>query len=246
MKRCNVRMEVTVVLLGVCLTGIAAAAEGGALRERARQIMAEKRATAKDHIEQTRKRIRERIQEHRDVRQQKVDEGRHKGWTRVIDKRQGFQAKRIEHGIRKGYLTNEELSTLQNQQQAIANLETSALADGTLTKAEFAEIRTALNEASRCIWAEKHDTEGNPMPVYRLGKNVFAQDDLTAKLADENLSPEEAKRILADFRRMMEVKRKLSSEDLSEAERAALQAEYNELLNRYFVVREGESAAAQW
>ncbi|MDI6774797.1 MAG: hypothetical protein QME60_05305 [Verrucomicrobiota bacterium] len=75
------------------------------------------------------------------------------------------------------------------------------------------------------------------MATYRLGKNVFAKDDLTAKLADENLSPDEAKVLMTDFRRMTDLKRTLASDDLSDTDRAALQTEYDNLLNQYFVVR---------
>ena len=39
----------------------------------------------------------------------------------VVDKRQDNQAKRIQHGIDKGYLTPEETKSLQDQQQKIAS-----------------------------------------------------------------------------------------------------------------------------
>lgn len=152
------------------------------------------------------------------------------------DKRQDNQAKRIQHGINKGYLTADEIAKLNAQQTAITDLETSIKSDGKITRAEAKQIQAALNEASRCIWTEKHDTEGNQMSVYRLGENVVAKDDLTSKLSDPNLSATEAKAIMHDFRRMMDLKTKLSG-DLSDAERSKLQAEYDALLNQYFEQR---------
>ena len=119
----------------------------------------------------------------------------------------------------------------------MAGLETEALADGKLTKEEAKGIRAELNEASRCIWAEKHDDDGTQMATLRLGTNVYAKDDLTATLANENLSAEEAKVLMKDFRRLMDLKQQLSTGALSDAERTTLQAEYDTLLNIYFEVR---------
>jgi hypothetical protein len=154
-----------------------------------------------------------------------------------VDKRQDNQTRRIQHGIKKGYLTPSEVSKLESQQKAIADMESSFKSDGKLTRDEVKSLRSALNEASRCIWAEKHDTEGNQMPTYRFGKNVFAKDDLTAKLQDENLSAAEAKALAKEFHHILALKRRLSTDDLSEEQRAKLQAEYDELLNKYFEVR---------
>ena len=153
-----------------------------------------------------------------------------------VDNRQDNQSRRIEHGIKKGYLTAGEISTLQTQQNSIAQLESSFRSDGRLTGKEMQSLRTELNTASRCIWAEKHDTDGNQMATYRLGNNVFAKNDFTAKMGDPNLSATEAKALCKDFRRLTELKRSLSG-DLPEAQRTSLQTEYNQLLNQYFEVR---------
>ena len=184
-----------------------------------------KREEAKARIEEAKAKWEERKAE--------VEARREK----AIDNRQSYQSKRIEHGIKKGYLTSEEIDKLQSQQNAIADLETQFKSDGKLTKEEFRQLQTELNEASRCIWGEKHDTDGNQMPAYRLGKNVFAKDDFARKMADENLSKEEARAMLRDFRRATELKRLLAG-DLEDGDRARLQAEYNDLLNKYFEVRE--------
>lgn len=154
-----------------------------------------------------------------------------------VDQRQERQAKRIQHGISKGYLTTDEIAKLDAQQKQIATMEEQFQGDGKLSKDEARDLRQELDTASHCIWAEKHDTDGNQMPVYRLGKNLYAKDTLTAQLADENLSRTDARALLTDFRRTAELKRTLATADLSDAERAKLQAEYDALLNKYFEVR---------
>lgn len=182
----------------------------------------------REEMKEKREEAKEKNKEKREALQDKAENR--------IDKRQDNQAKRIEHGISKGYLTEDEVKKLTTQQQAIANLETTIKSDSKITGAEWKSIRDALNDASRNIWAEKHDTDGKQMAVYRLGKNVFAKSDLTAKLAADDISAAEAKALMKDFRSLVELKQKLAG-DLSDADRAALQAQYNELLNKYFETR---------
>ncbi len=152
----------------------------------------------------------------------------------VVDQRQANQARRIRHGIQRGFLTAEETARLRSQQETIAQLEKQFTGDGKLSREEFAQLRAALNEASRMIWAEKHDSDGRAMPVYRLGKDVFALDSLTAKLNDSDLSRAEARALLADFRKLLRHQDRLANEDLSEDARAKLQETYDMLLNAYF------------
>ncbi|MBI4977866.1 MAG: hypothetical protein HZC28_10300 [Spirochaetes bacterium] len=155
----------------------------------------------------------------------------------VIDNRQGNQTKRIEHGVQKGYLTPVEIKKLQDQQASIANLEKSLKADGRLSHSDFKKMQDALNEASRNIWGEKHDTDGKQMATFRLGQNVFAKTEFANKMADANLKPAEAKKMLSDFHAIMEIKKRLATEDLPDGLRKKLQDEYNDLLNRYFEMR---------
>jgi ABC-type iron transport system FetAB ATPase subunit len=95
-----------------------------------------------------------------------------------------------------------------------------------------------LNEASTAIWAEKHDRDGKQLNAQAFGKNVYAKDSLLQRVSDPNLSGGEAKRIVADYRKMLVTKKRLREDDLSSAERAKLEGEYNGLLNQYFEVRE--------
>jgi hypothetical protein len=154
-----------------------------------------------------------------------------------IDHRQANQQKRISAGIAKGQLTPDEVTKLQGMETNIDTLESSFKSDGKLSKDEVKQLRSALNDASLQIWAERHDTEGNQKSVSRLGKDVFAQDGLTARLESPDLTKAEARAFLQDFRKMVNLKRRLASDTLSPEQRAKLQGEYDDLLNRYFVVK---------
>jgi len=213
----------------------AAARERRAERiEQRKEALAEKRKEAADR--------RETLAERRKAREtakEKTDGVSHD----YVEKRQSNQARRIDQGIKKGYLTSDEIAKLQAQQKSIEGMQQSFESDGNLSRDERRQLHDALDTASRCIWAEKHDTEGNPMPTYRLGKNVFAKDDFTAKMEDPNLSAADAKALCKDFHRVVTFKKKLATEDLSDDQRAKLQAEYNDLLNKYFEVRDAAPAS---
>ena len=192
-------------------------------------------ANAAEAKENWRKKAEEKKAE-RDARKEELQNKLQESRLGVIDRRETRQEKRIQHGINKGFLTEDEITRLRTQQDSIAALEASLTADGKLTGNEFRQLQQELNEASRSIWSEKHDTDGNQMAVYRLGKNVFANNTLTSALGNENLSKTEAKTLLKDFRRTVELKQMLSG-DLTDADRAKLQAEYDDLLNKYFETR---------
>lgn len=161
-----------------------------------------------------------------------------------IDRREERQAQRIERGIEKGYLTPDEIAKLQAQQNDIATAESSFRSDGKLTRAEHRKLQRMLNKASECIWAEKHDQEGKQMPVFRLGKNIFAKDSLTQQLENTSITGQQARAMMKDFHRTVQLKRELATKDLTSEERAKLQAEYNDLLNKYFELRQPAPAAA--
>jgi len=161
-----------------------------------------------------------------------------------IDKRQEYQTRRIEGGVKRGSLTPDELAKLQSQQKAIADMEAQFAGDGALTKEEVASLRRALNDASLQIWTEKRDTDGVQQPVVRLGKDIYLSDATAAKLEDPTLSRQDARAFSHDFARLLDVKGKLASEDLTDDQRAALQKEYNDLLNKYFVAKTPTDATA--
>ncbi|MFA6291726.1 MAG: hypothetical protein WC637_08090 [Victivallales bacterium] len=202
-----------------------------AAKERA-DTAREKTAAAKDKADAYKEKTaaaREKASEARDAAKEKRDA--------VVDKREDNQAKRIQHGINKGYLTPEETKSLQAQQQKIAAMESSYKSDGKLTKDEFGQLRETLNVASANIWAEKHDTDGKQMATYRLGKNVYAKDSLTSQLSNQNMNGADAKALTGDFRKMLALKNSLANDSLSSEAIAQKQAEYDSLLNKYFEVR---------
>lgn len=229
-------MQITVVLVSLAISGMPATtwAKGdeAAKRKAHGEALAQKHKARTDDAVAKRAAAKEAAAAKRAETKESVAAKR----GETADNRQDRQSKRIEHGIAKGYLTPQETATLQAQQNSIAALESSYREDGKLTGQEIKSLQTELNTASRCIWGEKHDTEGNQMATYRLGKNVFAKDSFTAKMADPNLSKAEAKALCKDFRRITELKQQLSG-TLSDAERTKLQEEYNDILNMYFEVR---------
>jgi hypothetical protein len=74
-----------------------------------------------------------------------------------IDRRQGHQERRIEHGLRDGSLTGHEYRRLKQEQQRIEALERRAKRDGVITPYERQQIRGAQRDASRHIYHEQHD-----------------------------------------------------------------------------------------
>ncbi len=186
-----------------------------------------------DAAERPRSRVRRRTEARTGEAQGALEQLR----ERMVEMRQVNQARRIEHGVRRGYLTADELAKLDGEQKALADMATRFREDQKLTRDEMVQLRTALNQASIHIWAEKHDTEGNQMPVYRLGKTVFAKNELTSILQQDDLSGAQARQLIRDFHRTLCLRHKLATADLSAEERAKFQAEYDDLLNRYFEIR---------
>lgn len=150
------------------------------------------------------------------------------------EERQKHQAHRIQEGIAKGYLTPAEISKLSSQQKSIESLQQAMNADGKVTKEEARQLHQQLDTASINIFAEKHDADGNTKPVLRIGKNVMLKNDIAQKLGNENLSRQDARAFLGDLHKMLGLKKTLATGNLTDAERAAVQGQYNELLNQYF------------
>ncbi len=76
-----------------------------------------------------------------------------------IDRRQAYQQHRIQEGLRSGQITRSEYYRLQTEQARIAQMERRAERDGHIDRYEHAQIRHAQDQASRHIYAEKHDGE---------------------------------------------------------------------------------------
>jgi hypothetical protein len=90
-------------------------------------------------------------------------ESPYRGWgsnsTPGIDRRQAIQNYQIERGRANGSLTGREYAALKAEQARIADLERRAKADGVVTYAERARIRSAQQDAARHIYSETHDRD---------------------------------------------------------------------------------------
>ena len=79
-----------------------------------------------------------------------------------IDKRQGNQQQRIGKGVANGSLTARETYRLERQQAGIARLEARSRSDGNgLNLRERPRIEQRQDRASRNIYRQKHDRQGN-------------------------------------------------------------------------------------
>ncbi|HCE44822.1 MAG TPA: hypothetical protein DET40_14880 [Lentisphaeria bacterium] len=228
MKNKLVMMMVAVAVLGI---GTAVIAQNGDGNDNTRQLKKNK------GDKESREAAKDKLKDKRDDIKDRIDAGKENKRENRIDKRQDNQDKRIQHGIDKGYLTPEETKSLQNQQQQIASMESSYKSDGKLTKDEMTSLRDTLNVASANIWAEKHDTDGRQMAAYRFGKNVYAKDSFTSAMSNQSMTGADAKALAGDFKKMLSLKNSLANDNLPAEVRAQKQADYNELLNKYFEVR---------
>jgi hypothetical protein len=155
----------------------------------------------------------------------------------AIERREERQQKRIEQGIKQGQLTKDEEARLEKIEANIKSADAQFKSDGNLSKDEVKKLNDQLNDASEQIWAERHDENGKQAAVTRLGKDIFATDDITKKIESGTISTQEAHQFMQDFNHLVNMKRRLSAEKLSDPDRAKLQTDYNDLLNKYFEER---------
>lgn len=76
-----------------------------------------------------------------------------------VNARQHMQQDRIRQGVRSGSLTREEAQALRQEGREIRQLEREYRSDGVLTREERKTLHQELNERSRDIYREKHDSE---------------------------------------------------------------------------------------
>jgi uncharacterized membrane protein YebE (DUF533 family) len=79
--------------------------------------------------------------------------------TRVINKREYRQQKRIRQGVRSGSLTRREAAKLERQQAVTHAEEAAARADGKVTGRERRHIRHRELRTSRRVYRQKHDSQ---------------------------------------------------------------------------------------
>ena len=76
-----------------------------------------------------------------------------------LDQRQDKHAQRIQQGIDKGQLNQNEANRLQNQQNRIQNKEDKFASDGEITRKEKVKLNKMQNKTSRHIFRQKHDKQ---------------------------------------------------------------------------------------
>ena len=102
-----------------------------------------------------------------------------------VNARQHNQHDRITQGVRSGELTRRETGRLAAEQRDIRQLERGYRSDGTLTSVERRDLHQEQNQASRHIYAQKHDAQDRPaVPVATRDPGVNErQANQTARIA---------------------------------------------------------------
>ena len=147
-----------------------------------------------------------------------------KTWDPGVNQRQRNQHHRIAQGIKSGSLTREETRHLIQTESEIRRMERAMKSDGALTVDERKQLHGALSQASKEIFALKHNEAGRP------GINQV----LKAKIDGGEMTHEEAKELLAQVRRLHEIKRTLGGPVIGAEKRAQLEAEFADLAAQLF------------
>lgn len=85
--------------------------------------------------------------------------GKHLKHTPGVSKRQVNQEERIAQGVKSGELTQAEAKKLQGEEKALRTEKRAYKDDGVVTPAERKDLHQDANQASKDIYAEKHDAE---------------------------------------------------------------------------------------
>ncbi len=85
--------------------------------------------------------------------------GKHLKHTHGVSKREVNQEERIAQGVKSGELTKAEAKKLQGEEKALRTEKRAYKADGVVTPAERKDLHQDANQASKDIYAEKHDAE---------------------------------------------------------------------------------------
>ena len=92
---------------------------------------------------------------------------RHGGAQARIDQRQRLQQQRIHQGMQSGALTQREARFLEREQWVIRDMESRALADGRLSRAEWRQIENAQDQANQNIQRLAHNGAVRRHTTYR-------------------------------------------------------------------------------
>jgi hypothetical protein len=150
-----------------------------------------------------------------------------------VNARQVQQRERIQQGVASGELTRRETARLRENQRDIRQLERAYKSDGTLTRAERADLHHEQNQASRDIYQQQHDVQDRPpAPVRDPGVNQ-RQANQTARIVQGvksgELTRDEAQELRTERRDIRELEQTYKSDgSLTRDERKDLHQELNQ------------------
>ena len=147
-----------------------------------------------------------------------------KAWSPGVNHRQVNQHLRIAQGIKSGSLTPAETRKLIGMESHIRRMERAMKSDGVLTGAERKTLHQALSDASEAIFALKHNGAHKPR----------IRPALRALIDSDDFDEDDAKELLAQLRRLSQLRRLLAGAPLSAEKRAELEQEYAELSAQLF------------
>ncbi len=146
-------------------------------------------------------------------------------WDPGVNRRQLNQYLRIIQGIASGELTSSEAAELAVIEAKLVGMAKAMKSDGVLTLEERKRLHAALDAASGAIFALKHDSDARP----RLRPFVVTLVD------GDKLTRGEAREMLAQMGRMLEILRTLAGPTpLAPERRAGLESEFASLASQLF------------
>jgi len=147
-----------------------------------------------------------------------------KTWDPGVNERQRIQHHRIAQGIRSGSLTPAETRQLIQAESDLRKMEQAMKSDGALTRDERQQLHAALNDLSQRIFGLKHNNAERPHIRPAI-----------AQLIDKgNLNGADAQEMLAQCRRLLEIRRALGGPELPPDQRGPLENEFAALAAQLF------------
>jgi len=149
-----------------------------------------------------------------------------------VNHRQQNQQQRIQQGVKSGELTRGETHRLAAEQSRIRREEARYKSDGSLTRAERADLQRDLNRSSRHIYNQKHDAQDRPPAAVRdpgVNARQRSQHDRIAQgVRSGELTKDEAQGLRAESRSIRQEERQYKSDGtLTRDERKDLHQDLN-------------------
>jgi hypothetical protein len=147
-------------------------------------------------------------------------------------------ATRITHVIRERSVPEAHVEKLKALQKYIAKLD-QYKSGSKLSAGEIKQFRETLHNAGLLIFCEEQLPNGSALQLFRYSINVALRPEVLKKLEGDALTREDMQAITRNICRLLQLRAALVSPDYLSEERAALQAEYASLLNKYFGLQAG-------